>query len=121
MSILTVGPGIVEPGIVEAGIVQARTEDSTRVGLDAGVDTAALDEGHPRRRALPVRILVLLVRAYQLSRTGRVSPCRFTPTCSAYAIEAVEHHGALRGTALTARRLGRCRPGGPSGYDPVPE
>ena len=97
---------------VEAGTVEAGTEDSARV---------ALQEGHPRRRPLLVKVLVLLVRAYQLSRTGRVSPCRFTPTCSAYAIEAIERHGALTGGALTARRLGRCRPGGPSGYDPVPE
>ena len=67
------------------------------------------------------RIVTVLIRAYQLARTGRVSPCRFTPTCSQYAVEAVERHGAGRGLALTARRLGRCRPGGPSGYDPVPE
>jgi uncharacterized protein len=65
--------------------------------------------------------LLLIFRGYQLLRVGRVSPCRFTPTCSEYAVEAVERHGAGRGAALAARRLGRCRPGGPSGYDPVPE
>ena len=69
----------------------------------------------------PARVALALIRLYQLARTGRVSPCRFTPTCSQYAIDAVGHHGARRGLALTARRLGRCRPGGPSGYDPVPE
>ena len=69
----------------------------------------------------PARLALALIRLYQLARTGRVSPCRFTPTCSQYAMEAVEHHGARHGLALTARRLGRCRPGGPSGYDPVPE
>jgi uncharacterized protein len=73
------------------------------------------------RRSLAGRVLVVLVRSYQLMRVGRVSPCRFTPTCSTFAIEAVERHGALRGAALAVRRLGRCRPGGPSGYDPVPE
>lgn len=73
------------------------------------------------RRTLPARLLTAVIRAYQLARTGRVSPCRFTPTCSQYAVEALERHGAGRGLALTVRRLGRCRPGGPSGYDPVPE
>jgi putative membrane protein insertion efficiency factor len=67
------------------------------------------------------RALVSLVRVYQLARSGHVSPCRFTPTCSSYAIEAVHRHGAAQGLSLTARRLGRCRPGGPSGFDPVPE
>jgi putative membrane protein insertion efficiency factor len=71
-------------------------------------------------RSVGARLLLAVIRAYQLLRTGRVSPCRFTPTCSQYAVEAVEAHGARRGLALTARRLGRCRPGGPSGYDPVP-
>ncbi len=77
--------------------------------------------GAPARRTLPARAVTAAIRAYQLMRIGRVSPCRFTPTCSHYAVEAVERHGARRGLALTARRLGRCRPGGPSGYDPVPE
>jgi hypothetical protein len=67
------------------------------------------------------RLLVTCIRGYQLLRVGRVSPCRFTPTCSHYAVEAVSRHGARRGLGLTVRRLGRCRPGGPSGFDPVPE
>lgn len=73
------------------------------------------------RDGLGVRLLLALFRSYQLLRAGRVSPCRFTPTCSSYAVEAVQRHGAARGVALTVRRLGRCRPGGPCGYDPVPE
>ena len=52
---------------------------------------------------------------------GRPSPCRFTPSCSSYAREALEVHGTFRGLWLTVRRLVRCRPFGPSGYDPVPE
>jgi putative membrane protein insertion efficiency factor len=52
---------------------------------------------------------------------GRPSPCRFTPSCSAYAVEALEVHGSARGLWLTMRRLVRCRPFGPSGWDPVPE
>lgn len=67
------------------------------------------------------RLLLVAFRAYQVARTGRLSPCRFTPTCSEYAVQAVHTHGAGRGLALTARRLARCRPGGPFGPDPVPE
>ena len=75
----------------------------------------------PERRGVAARLVKGAIRAYQVARTGHVSPCRFTPTCSQYAVEAVERHGARHGLALAVRRLGRCRPGGPSGYDPVPE
>ncbi len=64
-----------------------------------------------------------MVRAivwYQRSAEGRLSPCRFFPTCSEYGREAVEVHGAGLGLWLATRRLLRCRPLGPSGYDPVP-
>lgn len=57
---------------------------------------------------------------YQQLRQGALSPCRFFPSCSSYAHEAIDQHGALRGGWLTAKRLCRCRPFGPSGYDPVP-
>jgi putative membrane protein insertion efficiency factor len=67
------------------------------------------------------RLLVWLFTSYQIARSGHPSPCRYLPTCSNYAIEAVTRHGARRGLSLALRRLGRCRPGGPSGYDPVPE
>ena len=58
---------------------------------------------------------------YQLAREGRPSPCRFTPSCSQYAKEAIDIHGARSGSWLTLRRLVRCRPFGASGFDPVPE
>jgi uncharacterized protein len=58
---------------------------------------------------------------YQRAFSWRPSPCRFTPTCSVYAHEAIGVHGAGRGLWLTVRRLSRCRPFGPSGFDPVPE
>ena len=65
--------------------------------------------------------LVAAVRVYQREVSPRRDACcHFTPTCSAYAIEALERHGALRGSWLTVRRLVRCRPGGRRGADPVP-
>lgn len=68
------------------------------------------------------RLLALPVHAYRLILSPWVGHnCRFQPTCSAYALEAFEKHGAIRGLGLTLRRLARCRPGGGSGYDPVPE
>ncbi len=66
------------------------------------------------------RALRGLVRAYQQLRAGRPSPCRFVPSCSSYAAEALEVHGAARGSWLALRRISRCRPGGGLGYDPVP-
>ena len=66
--------------------------------------------------------LIMLVRFYRLA----ISPwlgvnCRYDPTCSRYAIEALQTHGIIRGTWLAAKRIGRCHPWGWSGYDPVPE
>jgi putative membrane protein insertion efficiency factor len=65
--------------------------------------------------------LLALIEWYQRATEHRPSPCRFFPTCSSYAHEAIHVHGAVRGGYLTARRLLRCRPFGPSGFDPVPE
>jgi len=66
--------------------------------------------------------LLVLVCLYRLA----ISPwlgnnCRFEPTCSEYALEALRQHGAFRGTWLAARRIARCHPWGGSGYDPVPD
>jgi putative membrane protein insertion efficiency factor len=60
------------------------------------------------------------VRVYQVARQGRPSPCRFDPSCSSYALEAVATHGAIRGCWLASRRVARCHPWGGTGYDPVP-
>jgi hypothetical protein len=57
---------------------------------------------------------------YQRGAEGRLSPCRYFPSCSEYGHEAISVHGAGRGLWLTVRRLLRCRPFGPSGFDPVP-
>ncbi|GFI54169.1 putative membrane protein insertion efficiency factor [Alistipes sp.] len=65
--------------------------------------------------------LILLVRFYQVGISPLKPPsCRFTPTCSQYALEALRKHGPIRGTWLAVRRLLRCHPWGGSGYDPVP-
>jgi putative membrane protein insertion efficiency factor len=64
--------------------------------------------------------LLFLLRAYQAVRAGRPSPCHFVPSCSSYAAEAVELHGAARGSWLALRRIARCRPFGSRGFDPVP-
>ena len=67
------------------------------------------------------RLFLLVVRLYQAARDGRPSPCRFVPSCSTYAVEAVERHGAVRGSWYVLRRLGRCHPWGGFGFDPVPD
>lgn len=67
------------------------------------------------------RWLRVLVRAYQVVRAGRPSPCRYFPSCSEYAVEALEVHGAARGSWLAVCRICRCNPWGGHGFDPVPE
>lgn len=67
------------------------------------------------------RIVLALIRFYQLAISPWLPPrCRYQPTCSQYAIEAVQRHGAFKGGWLALRRIGRCHPWGSSGYDPVP-
>lgn len=76
----------------------------------------------------PQHILVLAVRVYRLTVSpaqaflfGTTGGCRFTPTCSVYAMDAVREHGALTGTMLATKRICRCHPWGDCGHDPVPE
>ncbi|MDE5573541.1 MAG: membrane protein insertion efficiency factor YidD [Muribaculaceae bacterium] len=74
-----------------------------------------------RATRLTSRLLIIPIKFYQLA----ISPmfpasCRFTPTCSAYAIEALKKHGPIKGLWLTIKRIARCHPWGGSGYDPVP-
>mgnify|MGYP000129658080 FL=1 len=71
-------------------------------------------------------LLILPIRAYQYLISPMLGPhCRYQPSCSAYAVEALQKHGPIKGSYLAIRRIGRCHPvtwlGGGSGFDPVPE
>ena len=67
------------------------------------------------------RLLILVARGWQIGPSRVLPPsCRYAPSCSAYAIEALGRYGALKGGWLSARRIARCHPWGGSGYDPVP-
>jgi uncharacterized protein len=68
----------------------------------------------------PAKGLRAAVRAYQFLFSWRTSPCRYLPSCSTYAVEAIELHGAASGSWLAVRRIGRCHPWGSHGWDPVP-
>ncbi|MEY2406637.1 MAG: uncharacterized protein QOG39_1553 [Acidimicrobiaceae bacterium] len=70
--------------------------------------------------SVAARLLHRLVRIYRSLTAARPSPCRFDPSCSTYALTALERHGAVRGSFLTLRRISRCHPWGGQGWDPVP-
>ena len=70
---------------------------------------------------LPARVLLVLIEAYRLVLSPLIGGfCRYVPTCSAYGAEAIRRHGAARGSWLALRRICRCHPFHPGGYDPVP-
>lgn len=65
--------------------------------------------------------LILIVRGYQVCLSPLLpSSCRYYPSCSSYTVEALKRHGVVRGSWLALRRIGRCHPFRPGGYDPVP-
>ena len=72
-------------------------------------------------RNAPRRALQFVIRGYQITLSPFIgNQCRFHPSCSHYAYQAIEEHGALRGSLLAVRRVGRCHPFHPGGLDPVP-
>lgn len=75
----------------------------------------------PPAMSAPARVAFGAVRLYQRLTDHRASPCRYIPSCSNYALDALERHGAGRGSWLALRRLCRCHPWSASGFDPVPE
>ena len=71
---------------------------------------------------LPQKLLIVLVKAYRVLLSPWLgSACRFEPTCSAYSLQALQQHGAMRGSYLTLHRLARCQPWCDGGHDPVPQ
>jgi uncharacterized protein len=73
------------------------------------------------RPSAAARVLMALITGYRRFISPLLGArCRFAPSCSAYALEAVREHGALRGVWLAVRRIGRCHPFNPGGFDPVP-
>ena len=91
--------------------------NSQLVGGRADRDEGTTDHS----RSATVRLLTMLIHGYQAARSGRPTGCRYLPTCSEYAVEAVDTHGPGRGSLLAARRVARCGPWGGHGIDPVPE
>ncbi|MEC9426486.1 MAG: membrane protein insertion efficiency factor YidD [Actinomycetota bacterium] len=75
----------------------------------------------PSEQGIVSRGLLTIVRGYQHLAAHRPSPCRFVPSCSNYALDAIARHGAGRGSWLALRRICRCHPWGSHGWDPVPE
>lgn len=71
--------------------------------------------------SLPRRTVMLMIRGYRALLSPMLPPsCRFTPTCSAYALTSVERYGVIQGGWLAVKRVGRCHPWNPGGFDPVP-
>jgi len=96
--------------------------DSDLSGAEDRTGAAAQSREAARSSGIAARALLKLIRIYQATISPTLgNVCRYSPTCSHYAYEAIERHGAIRGTFLALKRLSRCRPWGGNGFDPVPE
>ena len=100
------------------------------MSMPAGHESTSCEDALPEKRQSPVSRLSLPliwllsgpIWVYRLLISPLMPPtCRFSPTCSAYALEALQRHGPIRGSWLAVRRISRCHPWGGDGYDPVPE
>ena len=79
------------------------------------------DEQTGKRKSIPCLIAIAFIRFYQFAISPHLAGCcRFVPSCSAYGLQAFQKYGFIKDFKLTVKRLARCRPGGPYGYDPVP-
>jgi putative membrane protein insertion efficiency factor len=109
----------------ESSMTNAGTSARTAVpGLSSGLRRFLVISAS----SLVIHLLVFAIRLYrwtiapaQVFLFGPTGGCRFTPTCSQYAMDAVQEHGALAGSALAAKRICRCHPWGGCGHDPVPK
>ena len=98
------------------------TVEDVAIDSTSGVATHPADATDPVGPRSPLAWLVLgVVHLYRATATLRSPRCRFHPSCSSYALQAVRIHGGLRGTMLAVRRLGRCHPWNPGGVDHVPQ
>ena len=95
-----------------------RTSGDASCSIAAGLDD---DTGGGAPRTLLASLLLTLVRLYRTTGVFRSPRCRFYPSCSSYALQAIRVHGGLRGATFTVRRLVRCHPWNPGGVDHVPQ
>ena len=112
-----------EGGLRHRDLSAARSSDGQLPGTeDSGNDADGQGPTAGRRVGLVAKGLLRVIRFYQVAISpGLGNLCRYAPTCSQYTYEAIERHGAVRGSWLGLRRLIRCHPWGGSGYDPVPD
>lgn len=87
----------------------------------AASKVSGVTDGRERPRRGAAGAVLWAIHVYQLARHGRPTSCRFLPTCSSYAVEAIERHGLRTGGWLALRRIARCHPWGGHGIDPVPD
>ncbi len=104
------------PDGTSTGRASGRAEMSDLTRPDGRAGGEALAGG----RSPLARVLLALITVYRWTATFRQPRCRFHPTCSAYATESIQVHGALRGSVYAVRRIGRCHPWNPGGVDHVP-
>ena len=91
------------------------------MGHTSVMPQTSIQDGTGRTATVPARLLMIPIAGYRRFVSPLLAPrCRFAPSCSEYALGALAEHGAVRGLWLAARRIARCHPFNPGGYDPVP-